>query len=127
MGTMHYSNRTMRGVIRESLEDTHRGRLRAVRCVEACWRGNKFSGILWSRWQNPSFPVESLIMADRITCKGNAIWHSTYTEQDGPYAYSCPLKYLEAPTVYMNPSWRDSVIEYHARRAAKRNGSFATK
>jgi hypothetical protein len=41
--------------------------------------------------------------------------HKPLCEEDGPYYYSCPLKYLDMVPV-QNADWRVKVREYHARR-----------
>ncbi|MGK2927659.1 MAG: hypothetical protein ACSLE2_18755 [Lysobacterales bacterium] len=48
--------------------------------------------------------------------KSGGYWgHKPLSEEDGPYYYSCPLKYLDMVPV-QNADWRVKVREYHARR-----------
>ena len=48
--------------------------------------------------------------------KSGGYWgHKPLCEEDGPYYYSCPLKYLDMVPV-QNADWREKVREYHGRR-----------
>jgi hypothetical protein len=51
--------------------------------------------------------------------KSGEYWgHKPLCEEDGPYYYSCPLKYLDMVPV-QNAEWREKVREYHARRTRR--------
>jgi hypothetical protein len=91
--------------------------------IKHCYRGNAFSGILWSVWTcDDSLAFTGLtnwIKCDKLEYKNGMWYHKPMEESMGPYYYSCPLSYLDlAPVASQN--WRDGVIQYHARRGSKR-------
>ena len=99
-------------------------------CLKHCYRGNNFSGVLWTVWEHTLFnkKTDELIKTDKwIGCDllrcdnygGTREWgYKDMEESSGPVYYSCPLSYLEmAPVV--NEGWRREVREYHARRNIK--------
>ena len=58
------------------------------------------------------------IACDLIQKSGEYWGHKPLCEEDGPYYYSCPLKYLDMVPV-QNAEWREKVREYHARRTRR--------
>ena len=96
-------------------------------CLKHCYRGNAFTGVLWTVWEHKLFDkkTDKLIKDDKwIGCdllrydKGDGWGYKDMEESSGPFYYSCPLSYLEmAPVV--NKEWRHGVKEYHAQRNIK--------
>jgi len=91
-------------------------------CLAHCYRGNNFSGVLWTVWE----VVKGSVAARYIGCdllqwdRGCQGWgYKDMDESMGPFYYSCPLKYLAMVPV-ANESWRDGVKNYHNRLTQKR-------
>ena len=91
--------------------------------VAHCYRGNPFSGVLWSVQSvavtTPAGEVvrnERWIQCDKLEySKGYGWGYKPMDESMGPYYFSCPLGYLNmAPP--SNEKWRESVRAYHAKR-----------
>jgi hypothetical protein len=101
-----------------------------------CYRGNAFSGVLWSLVEKCSVINEfqlltskyQFIRCDVIQRRGDEWWYKPIFEADHPYYYSCPKKYLSltaaTPAQLRCELWRKRVREYHAdaeqRRLSKR-------
>lgn len=98
------------------------------KCLAYCWRGNAFSGVLWSAWRQTFADgrIQDFIKCDKCDCTGNRVWgYKPMDESMHPYFYSCPLSYLEltqqyAPTDDNSKTWRAMVREYHANKGLKR-------
>lgn len=128
---------TKQGVIREVTRDAtwpltpgdpdFRGERVTLR---HCYRGNRFSGVLWAvqearRWYGPiRLPIDRWILCCIMECRGGDWAYKDITESMGPCQWSCPLAYLEMvpPDKYdgCNEPWREGVREYHVRSLAKR-------
>jgi hypothetical protein len=98
------------------------------KCIKHCFRGNNFSGVLWTVWDIFSHNVETdkLIKTDRyIGCdllgyyKTDKCWgHKALCESSHPFYYSCPLGYLDMVPVSCK-EWREKVKQYHSDRKLK--------
>jgi hypothetical protein len=97
-------------------------------CLKHCYRGNRFSGVLWTVWEYEihDLKTDELISTDNwIGCdllkydKSCSGWgYKDMEESMHPYQYSCPLGYLElAPE--KNAEWRKGVRKYHEIRNRK--------
>ena len=99
-------------------------------CLKHCYRGNVFSGVLWSVWERTFTkggdevqPSERWIQCDLLRCDQESWGFKGMEESMHPYYYSCPLGYLNLVPVDRyggNTEWREQVIEHHRRRAEKR-------
>jgi len=104
-------------------------------CLAHCYRGNAFSGVLWSVWsivdRHTGIEVDRYIACDLLRCTpqkddgGFGRWgYKSVEESSHPYYYSCPPKYLgmvpakSFPTS-VNMDWRKQVAEYHEKRYKK--------
>lgn len=98
-------------------------------CLKHCYRGNVFSGVLWSVWERTFTkdgeqvqPNERWIQCDLLRCDQGEWGYKDMEESMGPYYYSCPLGYLELVPIDRfggNVEWRKQVAEHHHRRAKK--------
>lgn len=99
-------------------------------CLASCFRGGRFSGVLWAVWERKfekdgvtSEPDHRWITCDLIQCHGGEWGYKDLSEACGPYYYSCPLKYLELVPMDQyggNANWRREVHRHHDLRRAKR-------
>lgn len=100
-------------------------------CLAHCYRGNVFSGVLWSVWERTftkddeeAQPTERWIQCDLLQYQRDYGWgYKDMEESMGPYYFSCPQKYLDMVPLDVyggNPEWRAEVKRHHERRAEKR-------
>lgn len=102
------------------------------KCLAHCFRGGRFSGVLWSVWERTFTkdglevePTQRWIQCDLLRySKSNDGWgYKDLEESMHPYFYSCPLGYLEMVPIMQfggNEAWRNSVRSYHERLKEKR-------
>lgn len=92
-------------------------------CLAHCYRGNRFSGVLWSVWARRSNDGDEVryIACDLLRCvpqkedSGCGWWgYKDMEEVAHPYYYSCPISYLDMAPVAC-PEWREKVREYHQK------------
>lgn len=100
--------------------------------LQHCYRGNSYSGILWSVVEKCSViddlqlltPKYRFIRCDLMQYRGEMWWHKPMAEADHPFYFSCPKKYLRitegSPAVLQCPTWREKVREYHEMAAQRR-------
>jgi len=99
-------------------DDEHASRRRVT--IKHCYRGNAFSGILWSVVETQPHRFIHCDLMHYI----NGWWsYKPMVEADHPLYYSCPKKYLQlvpdgAP--HTCAEWREKVREYHELAAQKR-------
>lgn len=105
------------------------------KCLAHCYRGNVFSGVLWTAWERtfdkdgePVQPTERWIGCDLLQySKTHDGWgYKDMEEATHPYYYSCPLGYLDLVPEIANEEWRQGVREHHARRKAQREASLTS-
>jgi hypothetical protein len=101
-------------------------------CLAACYRGNPFSGVLWSVWERTFEkdgqqvePTQRWIVCDLLRYdRCDEGWgYKDMEESMHPYYYSCPLGYLEMVPIDQfggNAEWRGMVHEHHERLKEKR-------
>ena len=100
-------------------------------CLAHCYRGGRFSGVLWSVWERTftrdgriAQPTERWITCDLLRYQNGYGWgYKDMEESMHPYYYSCPLGYLEMVPLDQfggNAEWRQGVVEYHKHHRAKR-------
>ncbi|QDU80469.1 hypothetical protein Pla110_21990 [Polystyrenella longa] len=102
-------------------------------CLANCFRGNTFSGVLWSVWERTFQkddgdiqPTERWIACDLLRYQSDAWGYKDMDEAMGPYYYSCPMKYLEMVPMDQfggNTEWRETVHSHHERRRQKRRNA----
>ena len=99
-----------------------------------CYRGNLYSGVLWSVFERRFFKdgketgsVQRWIGCDIIQFNKGDWGYKPLSELMGPYYYSVPLGYLKMVPIEIyggNFEWRQKVADHHAqqhlKRAAKR-------
>lgn len=100
------------------------------RCLRHCYRGNVFSGVLWSIWKQTFTKdgeevqqAQRWIQCDLLRCDQGSWGYKPMDESMGPFYYSCPLSYLKAVPLDQyggNAEWREQVNEHHRRRSEKR-------
>ena len=101
-------------------------------CLRHCYRGNRFSGILWTVWERTFQKDGSQVKAperwigcDLLRYQSGYGWgYKDMEEAMGPCEVSCPLCYLEMVPVAC-AEWRQGVRSYHQRQAAKRAAKSA--
>lgn len=99
-------------------------------CLAHCFRGGRFSGVLWAVWQRTfekdgqqTEPEQRWITCDLIRCHAGEWGYKDMSESCGPYYFSCPLKYLALVPIERfggNAEWRQQVREPHERQREKR-------
>ena len=122
MGWLFRIGTTRKGVIEERTRTWEREGVQTT-CLAYCYRGNPYSGVLWTVWERngPGVESERWIGCDLLKYDRNDHWgYKDMDESVGPFYYSCPLGYLDKVPVVTNPVWRDCVRSYHAELAAKR-------
>ena len=134
MGWLFKSGSTRRDLIEERTKSWERESgemLMKSTCLAHCYRGNVFSGVLWSVWERTFTndneelqPTERWIQCDLLKYQRDYGWgYKDMEESMHPYYYSCPRKYLEMVPLDVyggNPEWREGVREYHARQKERR-------
>ena len=100
-----YFQNTSRKQLVEQLTTDFRGH----ECVKSCYRGNPYSGVVWSVWQHEN---GKYIRCDLVRYQGGQWGHKPMDESVGPCYYSCPLSYLKMVPV-RNEKWREKVRNYH--------------
>ncbi len=90
------------------------------RTVTHCYRGGRFSGVLWSVMHRASqvAPEKSFIVCCLLHYRGGQWGYKDLEESSGPGYYSCPLSYLDM-VPETNPGWRAEVRKWHAERNVK--------
>jgi hypothetical protein len=103
-----------------------------TRCLAHCFRGGRFSGVLWSVWERTFNSEERSVEPKHrwIQCdllqysKSDEGWgYKDMEESMHPYFYSCPLGYLKLVPISEyggNQEWRGGVQAYHQRLKEKR-------
>jgi len=135
MGWLFTVGSTRRELIAERTHDWQRASTETLvesKCLAHCFRGGRFSGVLWSVWDRTftkdGHEVEHTqrwIQCDLLRySKLNDGWgYQDMEESMHPYFYSCPLGYLEMVPIEQfggNEEWRDGVRSYHQRLKEKR-------
>lgn len=139
MGWLFISGSTRRSVIEDrtkAWETTSGDLLVKSTCLAHCYRGNVFSGVLWSVWERTfttnaeTQPAERWIQCDLLQYQRDFGWgYKDMEESMHPFYYSCPLKYLDMVPLERfggNAEWREEVKHHHQRRAEKRRQKAAT-
>lgn len=134
MGWLFKSGSTRRDLIEERTKSWERQSgemLVKSTCLAHCYRGNVFSGVLWSVWERTFMkndaevqPTERWIQCDLLQYERDFGWgYKDMEESMHPYYYSCPLKYLDMvpiDTYGGHPEWRAEVALHHERRREQR-------
>jgi hypothetical protein len=103
------------------------------KCLAHCYRGNNFSGVLWSVREFTYEKDGNVFESNRYICcdllhfrKDDGWGYKDMSESMHPYYYSCPLKYLDMVPV-ANEEWRENVRKYHAESLQKRRTRRAAR
>ena len=99
-------------------------------CLAHCFRGGRFSGVLWAVWERTFLkqgesaePAQRWITCDLIRCHSGEWGYKDMDESMHPYYYSCPLKYLDLVPIDQyggHAEWRDMVRQHHDNQREKR-------
>lgn len=99
-------------------------------CLAHCFRGGRFSGVLWAVWERTFEKggehverTQRWITCDLIRCHGCEWGYKDMQEAEHPYYYSCPQKYLDLVPLEQyggHPDWRLEVRHRHQERLKKR-------
>ena len=134
MGWLFTHGSTRQGLIRERTANWDRtaddGMVVKSTCLAHCFRGGRFSGVLWAVWERTFMndgletqPTERWITCDLLRYQMGYGWgYKELDESMHPYYYSCPLGYLEMVPIDQyggNEQWREGVKAHHARRREK--------
>lgn len=92
-------------------------------CLKHCYRGNNFSGVLWTVWEvvrknretDAVEKIDRFIGCDLLRYQDGMWGYKDMEESMGPCYYSCPLGYLDMVPV-ASEEWREGVREYHKKR-----------
>ena len=117
MGWLFMHQGTRKDLIEElTRTEQHEGVKRT--CLAHCTVGN----VLWTVWEIERAGQESrrFIGCDLMARgrPGGGWGNKSMCEDDCPYYYSCPERYLQMAPVRCQ-GWRDQVVAYHARRNPK--------
>jgi hypothetical protein len=138
MGWLFTVGSTRRELIAERTQDWQRASNEMLvdsKCLAHCFRGGRFSGVLWSVWERTLTkdghevePTQRWIACDLLQySRSNEGWGFKDMEESmGPYFYSCPLGYLEMVPIEQfggNEEWRNGVRSHHQRLKEKRQGT----
>lgn len=98
----------------------------ASKCLRSCFRGEKFSGVLWSVREFVK-DQKVIICCDVLSCHDQQLYpykkvwgYRDLCESMHPYYYSCPLSYLKLAKEVACQDWRTLVMQYHKERSEKR-------
>ncbi len=95
-------------------------------CWRHCYRGNAYTGVVWSVWEQDPGSLACRprwIRCDVVRYTGEGWEYKPLREADGPCYYSCPLRYLRMvpdDQEGVNPEWRAKVQAYHEERRRRR-------
>ena len=99
-------------------------------CLAHCFRGGRFSGVLWATWERTFLkhgesaePAQRWITCDLIRCHAGEWGYKDMDESMPPYYYSCPLKYLALVPIDQyggHAEWREMVRQHHENQREKR-------
>ena len=99
-------------------------------CLAHCFRGGRFSGVLWAAWERkfmrggePVEPDQRWISCDLIRYHSGEWGYKDMDESMHPYYYSCPQKYLDLVPLEQyggNAEWREMVRQHHENQREKR-------
>jgi hypothetical protein len=119
------SKKSLIGYITESKTSSKTGAVWT--CLAHCYRGGRFSGVLWSVWsvKRPDAAEDRFILCDLLRAVsqkqdgGYGRWgNKSMAESSHPYQYSCPISYLDmAPEECAE--WREGVRAYHEEHYRK--------
>lgn len=114
----------------ESWERENNGITITTTCLAHCFRGGRFSGVLWAAWERklmrdgePVEPDQRWISCDLIRYQSGEWGYKDMEESMHPYCYSCPQKYLDLVPLDKyggNVEWRELVRQYHEIQREKR-------
>jgi hypothetical protein len=130
--TVPYDATSRKEIIRRRTKNEGVGKWRGTpakwECKRHCYRGNRFSGVLWTVWHIVHAETGE-VLAKFIGCdllqyynRDDAWGYKDMCESMGPHYFSCPLSYLDdvpMPDSEYAPEWRRGVREYHAKRNKK--------
>ena len=134
MGWLFTYGRTRKGLIAERAANWERtaddGLAVKSTCLAHCYRGGRFSGVLWAVWERTftkdgqtAQPTERWITCDLLRYRDGGWGYKDMDESMHPYFYSCPLGYLKMVPIDQfggNAEWREGVRHYHAHQTEKR-------
>ena len=100
-------------------------------CLAHCFRGGRFSGVLWAVWERTfsggERATERWITCDLLRYQKDYGWgYKDMEESMHPYYYCCPLKYLEMVPIDQyggHAEWREGVRKHHAQQLEKRRSA----
>lgn len=136
MGWLFVPGCDRRSMIAERTEGWERtledGKTVKTICLAHCYRGNSFSGVLWSVFERTFVRDGQQIDVTQRWIQCDLLRYSTsdqgwgYKDMDEsmhPYYYSCPKRYLgmvPPETFGGNVEWREQVQQHHQRQLEKR-------
>jgi hypothetical protein len=140
MGWYYCNGGTRKGLINELTESREHNRddgiVAKTTCIAHCFRGNVYSGVLWSVFERRFCVGEEEVLrpqrwigCDLMHCRGGDWGHKPMTEEIHPYFYSVPLGYLNMVPIETyggNAEWRERVIANHARLREQRRAKKAS-
>ena len=140
MGWYYCNGGTRKGLINELTESREHKRddgiIVKTTCLAHCFRGNVYSGVLWSVFERrflvgdeEFLKPQRWIGCDLMHCRGGDWGHKPMAEEMHPYFYSVPLGYLNMVPIETyggNAEWRERVIANHARLRERRRTKKAT-
>jgi hypothetical protein len=135
MGWLFTRGSTRKGLIVERTKnweaEGEKGEMVKTVCLAHCYRGNFYSGVLWTVWERvftkdgqQTKPTARWIGCDLLRYQTGYGWgYKDMEESMHPYYYSCPKKYLDLVPIDQFggcEKWREGVKEYHRRQKERR-------
>jgi hypothetical protein len=136
MGWLFTPGSNRKSLIKDRTSDWQRtnddGTTIKTTCLAHCFRGNCFSGVLWSVFERTfvrddlsTQPSQRWIQCDLLqySRSDDGRGYRDMEESMHPYYYSCPNKYLDLVPIETyggNAAWRDGVRKHHQASLEKR-------
>ena len=143
MGWLFVPGSNRRSMIKDRTEGWERtnddGMTIKTFCLAHCFRGNCFSGVLWSVFERTFLregeqiePTQRWIQCDlmRYSRSDDGWGYKDMEESLHPFYFSCPKKYLDLVPIEIyggNAEWREEVRQHQERQLEKRRAKRLTK
>jgi hypothetical protein len=103
-------------------------------CLKHCYRGNNWTGVLWSVWEvtktltGEKTKIDRYIGCDLLRCYAGKEWgYKGMDESVGPNYYSCPISYLDMTPPLENNGYSKKWRKEVRLRAAQYKATFKIK
>lgn len=108
-----------------------------TKCLRHCYRGNRFSGVLWAVWERAyaysdgrTQDKDRFIVCNIMRGTKEGWGYKDVEEACGPYHVSCPISYLDMVPLERfggDAEWRERVRAAHRRSVEKQRAKRKAK